>query len=260
MEVKYDKIFVHFDTNEVNIYTILDGKLNLFKKQQIFFNETLVNNELIDKIDTLLNDLSNIVGDLNSKTTRLYATGIFQEFSQEEQMQIIIHIYVSNGLYFNIIQSDLEQFYLLKSFESKGDKNLFHGLILQEFRRVVVCGSFQKHMKEINALIDVLKKQNIQVLSPWTQNVVLESLGTDFILLEGQSLVNERDAWRHKYDHMNKFSKADAIVVCNPGGTIGKGTMFEFGFMIARAKRIIFTEEPKGLSILFPYEVGLNIG
>jgi len=61
-----------------------------------------------------------------------------------------------------------------------------------------------------------------------------------------------------KYDHMNKFIKADAIIVCNPDGIIGKGTMFEFGFMIAHSKRIIFTNEPKGLTISFPYEVGLN--
>lgn len=93
-----------------------------------------------------------------------------------------------------------------------------------------------------------------------TPDKVLCLSNSDFILLEGQTLVNERDAWRHKYDHMNKFIKADAIVVCNPGGIIGQGTMFEFGFMTAHAKRIIFTEEPKGLSILFPCEIGLNFG
>ena len=89
-------------------------------------------------------------------------------------------------------------------------------------------------------------------------DIVPESLGTDFILLEGQELVNERDAWRHKYDHMNKFKKADAIIVCNPDGRIGKGTMFEFGFMVACSKRVIFTNEPSNISIPFPYEIGLN--
>lgn len=113
-------------------------------------------------------------------------------------------------------------------------------------------------MQEIGNIIEILNKRNIQVLSPWTMDIVPESLGTDFILLEGQELVNERDAWRHKYDHMNKFKKADAIIVCNPEGRIGKGTMFEFGFMVAYSKRIIFTNEPKDLSISFPYEIGLN--
>ena len=189
---------------------------------------------------------------------RLYATGVFQEFSKEEQMQLVIHIFVVSGLYFNIVSPDLEKFYLDRSFEISGKRNMFDGLINQEFRKVVICGSFQQHMQEIGAVIECLKKDNIQVLSPWTMNIVPETVGTDFILLEGQELINERDAWSHKYDHMNKFKKADAIIVCNPDGKIGKGTMFEFGFMVAYAKRIIFMNEPKELSILFPYEVGLN--
>ena len=113
-------------------------------------------------------------------------------------------------------------------------------------------------MKEISDLIDKFNNHNIEVLSPWTKNVVPETIGTDFILLEGQELINDRDAWRHKYDHMNKFKKADAIIVCNPNGIVGKGTMFEFGFMIAHYKRIIFTEQPTNISIVFPYEVGID--
>ena len=60
------------------------------------------------------------------------------------------------------------------------------------------------------------------------------------------------------YEHMEKFKPSDAIIICNPDGIIGKGTMFEFGFMVAFSKRIIFTERPKGLTIPFPYEIGLN--
>ena len=233
-------------------------KIKLLKKKQVFFNETLVNDELLKKIDKFLSELKSIVGTVDNERVKLYATGVFQEFSKEEQMQLIIHVFVSSGLYFNIVQPDLENFYLDRSFEISGKRNMFDGLINQEFRKVVICGSFQQHMQEIGAVIECLKKHNIQVLSPWTMNIVPETVGTDFILLEGQELINERDAWSHKYDHMNKFKKADAIIVCNPDGKIGKGTMFEFGFMVAYAKRIIFMNEPKELSILFPYEVGLN--
>ena len=107
--------------------------------------------------------------------------------------------------------------------------------------------------------MSALQRRNILVLSPWTTKIVPETLGTNFILLEGQEpLKNSRDAWKHKYIHMDKFRRADAIIVCNPDGLIGKGTMFEFGFMVALSKRIIFTEQPKDLSIPFPYEIGLN--
>lgn len=256
--MKDNKIFVHFDTNNVNIYELKNNSLILLKQQQLFFNETLVNEELYKKIDNFLKDLNNIVGEVDNERIRIYATGLFQEFSKEEQNQLVIHVYVTSGLYFNIVQPDLEQFYLEKSFELSGKRNMFEGLISQEFRKVVICGSFQQNIEEISQIMDSLNKRNIQVLSPWTKNVVPETIGTDFILLEGQELVNERDAWRHKFDHMNKFVKSDAIIVCNPDGRVGKGTMFEFGFMIAHSKRIIFTNNPKDLSILFPYEVGLN--
>lgn len=258
MMKKDNKIFVHFDTNEVSVYQVRENNVTLLQKKQIFFNETLVNDELFKKVDNFLKDLENIVEEIDNERIRLYATGIFQEFSEEEQNQLVIHIFVSSGLYFNIIKPDLEKFYLEKSLKLNGKENILEGMMQQEFRKVVICGSFQQNMEEISKIIDVLHKRNIQVLSPWTMNIVPETIGTNFILLEGQELINERDAWRHKYDHMNKFKKADAIIVCNPNGIVGKGTMFEFGFMIAHSKRIIFTNKPKELSILFPYEIGLN--
>lgn len=186
--------------------------------------------------------------------TRLFATGVFESFSPEEKQQLIIHIYTNFGLYINVLEKDLEEFYLKNS----ANNNIIEGLVKQEFRTVVVCGSFQQYMKEISEVMEVMEKHNIEVLSPWTCKIVEETLGTDFILLEGQELENDRDAWCHKLDHMNKFKKADAIIVCDPKEIVGKGTMFEFGFMIAHSKRIIFTEKPKNLSILFPYEIGLN--
>jgi nucleoside 2-deoxyribosyltransferase len=141
-----------------------------------------------------------------------------------------------------------------------GSKKVIDGLIHQEFRKVVVCGSFQQHLKYIEDVIAVLHKHNITVLSPWTTKIVPETSGTDFILLEGQEpLKNKRDTWTHRYRHMDKFRQSDVIIVCNPNGYVGKGAMFELGFIVASSKRIIFTEKPSDdLSVPFPYEVGLN--
>lgn len=35
--------------------------------------------------------------------------------------------------------------------------------------------------------MDKLKQHNVEILSPWTKDVVQETIGTDFILLEGQT-------------------------------------------------------------------------
>lgn len=251
------KRIVHFDTNKTTIYEVQKKQIIKINEDILYFNETLLSDELYDKLDKYLYKL-NKQENFNTENIRLYATGIFQDFSLDEQIQLTIHIFVKHGIYFNIINKELEQFYLNQKVNNKKVDNIIKGIWKQEFRRVVICGSFQKNMKEICELMDRLNQHNIEILSPWTKDVVKETLKTDFILLEGQTLENKRDSWRHKYDHMNKFKKADAIIVCNPNGIIGKGTMFEFGFITAYNKRVIFTNDPKELSIMFPYEVGLN--
>lgn len=259
MLVTQDKILVHFHTNEISAYILKNEELELIKKESVTLDKTSTCDQLLEKVDQYLNTLDASVGIVDNTRVRLYATGIFQRFAQESQDYMVIHIYVNHGLYFNIVPPELEKFYLEKSRSVYGSSNIIHGLINQEFRRVVICGSFQQHLKEIGDIMSILKRHDIAVLSPWTTKIVPETIGTDFILLEGQEpLKNKRDAWKHKYIHMKKFCQSDAIIVCNPDGHIGQGTMFEFGFMIAHSKRVIFTDPPTDLFIPFPYEVGLN--
>jgi len=254
-----EKVLVHFNTNEINVYSFNGKTLKVLRKERITFEESSVTEIMLEKIDKFFDDLKEYAGEVNNEHIRLYATGIFQKFSQSDQTQLIIHIYVQCGLYFNIVQPELERFYLETSMSLSASKKVMNGLIHQEFRKVVVCGSFQQHLKYIEDVITVLHKRNITVLSPWTTKIIPETSGTDFILLEGQEpLKNKRDTWTHRYRHMDKFRQSDAIIVCNPHGYIGKGAMFELGFIVASSKRIIFTEKPSDLSVPFPYEVGLN--
>lgn len=198
-----NKRFVHFETNKITIYEVQNKQIIKIKEDVLYFNETLVNNELYNKIDKYLYNL-NKENTFNTKNLRLCATGIFQEFSLNEQIQLTIHIFVKHGIYFNIINKELEQFYLNQEIDNKKVSNIIEGIWKQEFRKVVICGSFQKNMVEICKLMDKLKQHNVEILSPWTKDVVQETTGTDFILLEDQ------------------------------------------------------TNEPKDISIMFSYEIGLN--
>lgn len=253
-----DKIFVYFGREDISIYILKDNKLHLKTKMAVDFSESCVQEALLEKVNTGLEYVKNVVGEVNNERIRLYATGVFQSFTPEEQTKLVIHVFVNYGLYFNIVERDLELFYLEKSRGVCGSANMMEGLVSQEFRKVVICGSFQQYLDDIGEVLSLMQKRNIEVLSPWTTKVVPETLGTDFILLEGQELKNKRDAWRHKYEHMDKFRRSDAIIICNPDGLVGQGTMFEFGFMVACSKRIIFIQKPTNVSIPFPYEVGLN--
>lgn len=259
MLIENKKILVHFNKKDTTVFLLRNNTLNMLKKEYITFEEKSVTNVLLEKIDRFLEKLEEYTDTVSNENVRVCATGLFQHFNQEDQTRLVIHVFVNHGLYFNIVQPDLEQFYLEQGRSLNKTDNVMESLIQQEFRKVVVCGSFQQHLQEIEDVITVLHKHNITVLSPWTTKIVPETIGTDFILLEGQEeLRNERDTWKHKYEHMDKFRQSDAIIICNPGGLIGQGTMFEFGFMAAISKRVIFTEQPKDLSILFPYEIGLN--
>lgn len=255
----HDKLLIHINTNEVSVYSLKNGVEKLLYRDLIVFENDCITEMLLFEIDRILDDLNERTNEFNNKRIRLYATGVFQVFTQEDKTKLINHIFVNYGLYINIIPQDLELFYLEKSLSTCGVKNLIRGLVLQEFRKVVICGSFQQHLSDIGDIMTSLQRRNTIILSPWTTKIIPESLGTDFILLEGQEpLKNKRESWRHKYEHMEKFKHSDAIIICDPDGIVGKGTMFEFGYMIAFSKRVIFTEEPINLSISFPYEVGLN--
>mgnify|MGYP004494300265 CR=1 FL=1 len=258
MLVRVDKVLIHFSTDNISMYSLRNGALKLLGQDHVAFMGGSVGSLLIKNLDVFLDKAERCVGEVNNECVRLYATGVFQQLDQVEQIRLVIQVYVNCGLYFNIVQPELERFYLEKSVDVLGTMNMLEGMLCQEFRKVVVCGSFQQHLKEIGDVMTMLQRRGITVLSPWTTKVVPETLGTDFILLEGQELINKRDAWRHKYEHMDKFRRSDAIIICNPGGIVGQGTMFEFGFMVAASKRIIFLEKPTNLSIPFPYEIGLN--
>ena len=257
--MKDNKLLVHFHSSGVTSYLLEDSVLKLVSNDFFVFDETSLSENFLLKIDYLFKLITERFSSFPSKSIRIYATQPFQFLTNDEQVQLSIHVFVACGLSFRIIPPELEQFYIDKSTSVFGAPDMMKGLILQEFRRVVICGSFQKHLSEIDVILSACTNRGIEVLSPWTTKVVPSSLGSDFLLLEGQELVNKRDAWRHKYIHMNKFRSADAIIVCNPGGAVGKGTLFEFGFMVAVNSRIIFMEEPEGLSTIpFPFEVGLN--
>lgn len=260
MFVSDEKVLIHFDTSEISAYILKNDVLKVLNKESISFNGEAVTEILLEQIDKYLNSLEKYVGKVNNERVRLYATGLFQNFKQSDQTKLIIHCFIEHGLYFNIIKPELEQFYLEKSISKYGSKNIMKGLICQEFKNVVICGSFEYSLKYIDKVITILKKRNINVLSPQSTNVKPKTIGSDFILFDYQDdLKNERDTWKYKYEHMDKCRESDAIIICNPNGIIGsEGTIFEFGFMVAYSKRIIFTEKPKDLSVIFPYEIGLN--
>ncbi|MEV5704858.1 hypothetical protein [Actinoallomurus sp. NPDC052274] len=253
------RVLVHFDLERVSVYRSRSGELELLRRERLAFEDSRAHEVLADRVGEFCAGLAEFNEVVDNKTTRLHATGVFQQLPQSEAAALVNSLYVDTGLYFNIVEADLEQFYLKTGMSACGSNDMVEGLIRREFRSAVVCGSFQQSLGYIEDTIARLRESGTAVLSPRSTRIKPETAGTDFILFDYQDLLkNERDTWRHKYVHMDAFRQADAVVVCNPGGLVGKGTIFELGFMSALSKRVIFTEEPLGVSVLFPCEVGLE--
>jgi hypothetical protein len=253
------RVLVHFDSECVSVYCSQSGKLKLLKRERLAFEEGLADEVLAERVGEFCAGLKEFNEVVDNKRTRLYGTGVFQQVPQPEAVTLVNSVYVETGLYFNIVGPELEQFYLETGMSACGSNDMMEGLIRREFLNAVVCGSFQQTLGYIEETIARLRDRGTVVLSPRSTMIKPETAGTDFILFDYQDVLkNDRDTWRHKYVHMDAFRKADAVVVCNPGGLVGNGTIFELGFMSALSKRVIFTEEPLGVSVLFPCEVGLD--
>ncbi|MFE7132467.1 hypothetical protein ACFVIM_16575 [Streptomyces sp. NPDC057638] len=254
------RVLVHFDTEHASVYRSQSGDLKLLTRERLTFEDPRSREVLAERVREFCAGLKEFNEAVDNKTTRLYATGVFQQLPQPDAAALINSVYVDSGLYFNIVGPELEHFYLETGMSACRSNRMMEGLIRREFRSAVVCGSFQQSLGYIEDTIARLRESGTVVLSPQSTRIKPETAGTDFILFDYQDLLkNERDTWRHKYVHMDAFRKSDAVVVCNPGGLVGKGTIFELGFMSAHSKRVIFTEEPLDASVLFPCEVGLKV-
>ncbi|MFK0142677.1 nucleoside 2-deoxyribosyltransferase [Streptomyces murinus] len=253
------RVLVHFGSERVSVYRHQNGELSLLTRERLPFGAGLASEALADSVSEFCARLKEFTEVVDNKNTRVHATGVFQQLPQPEANALVNSVYVDTGLYFNVVGPELEQFYLDTGMSACGSNDMVEGLIRREFRTAVVCGSFQQCLGDIEGAITQLRETGTEVLSPRSTRIKPETEGTDFILFEYQDLLkNERDTWRHKYVHMDAFRQADAVIVCNPGGRVGSGTVFELGFMSALGKRVIFMEEPRGVSVLFPCEVGLG--
>ncbi|MFE9121382.1 nucleoside 2-deoxyribosyltransferase [Streptomyces sp. NPDC007172] len=255
----HGRILVHFAAERVRVHCLQGGRTQLLTSRQLPFGASLTGEALAGGVSEFCAGLKEFTEVVDNKSTRVYATGVFQQLPQPEAAALVNRFFVDTGLYFNIVGPKLERFYLDAAMSACGSQDMVEGLIRREFRTAVVCGSFQQSLVDIEWTIAQLRRAGAEVLSPRSTRIKPETEGTDFILFEYQDgLKNARDTWRHKYVHMDAFRQADAVVVCNPGGRVGSGTVFELGFMAALGKRVIFTEEPQGVSVSFPCEVGLG--
>jgi exopolyphosphatase/pppGpp-phosphohydrolase len=135
------------------------------------------------------------------------------------------------------------------------DSNMAHGILHQEFRSVVLSGSFRKHLDYILSVKKQLHAKKIQVLSPRFDEP--KNAGQEFVIFEGEEGLSPLELERH---HLDMIELCDALVVCASNGYVGASTLIEIGYAQALGKRIIFTEKPTEFMLqTLPAEIGLSV-
>ena len=121
--------------------------------------------------------------------------------------------------------------------------------------KCVVSGSFRKHYPRITAVVVVLVRQGIQVLSPKASRIV--NPGEDFAILETDLLDIKEPVIRHiEGKVLEHIRDCDLLYVCNPDGYLGPSTTMEIGFALALGKRIfVLTEPEESIVMEFVHEV-----
>lgn len=112
--------------------------------------------------------------------------------------------------------------------------------------KVSIIGSFRKYYEEIKQLIILLKKNNLDVLSPKVSEIA--SSIDDFVLFASDDPKYTPD--EIQADTLNRILKSDIVYVYNPEGYVGRTTCYEIGVIRTTTIPLIFLDKPKDLPIM----------
>lgn len=121
------------------------------------------------------------------------------------------------------------------------DCNIMDGIIQQEFRRIVICGSFSKQLNMISEVVDRLRKKGIAILSPRSTEIM--DVVDGYVIFKGDKR-EKHCKYPIEQLHLNaiKSDDCDAIIVCNYDNYIGRYTSGEIFVASDHNKKIIFLE------------------
>lgn len=140
------------------------------------------------------------------------------------------------------------------------DCNIVHGIVQQEYRNVVICGSFRQKLPQIASLIKEMRENGINVISP--KSITVTDKDGDYVLFEGDKKEKHCKLMIEKYKHLKaiKQEDCDAVLICNFDDYIGKYTAGEIFIASEYNKKMVFLEEGENEQDFdLPHSTGLYI-
>ena len=129
-------------------------------------------------------------------------------------------------------------------------KTRISGALAKASLSVSICGSYNKHLKEIREAMSECKRFGIEVLIPkYAQRKYSRNR---FVYLRG-----ERGSPRQLQEkNFEAITRSSFVLVVNPDGYVGPSTAMEIGFSIAKGIPVFCTETPNDYVFRFYTEYG----
>ena len=110
--------------------------------------------------------------------------------------------------------------------------------------KIVISGSFRKHLPGIQDKIKEFKSLGFEVLSPVISTAV--NPGEEFVFLESDKDNNPKEL---EEKHLQAIQEASTLYIFNPDGYLGNSTQMELGFALGVQKPIYSYEEIADVSL-----------
>lgn len=112
--------------------------------------------------------------------------------------------------------------------------------------KISIIGSFRKYYENIKELIVLLKKNDIEVMSP--KFSVITHSKDDFVIFASDNM--DFSPAEIQTETLNRILKSDIVYVYNPNGYVGRTTCYEIGIIRTTSIPLLFLENPKDLPIM----------
>lgn len=118
---------------------------------------------------------------------------------------------------------------------------------------VSICGSYNKHLKEMQDAMAECRRIGIKVLIPKYARRKYSTNG--FVYLRGEKGTPKQ----LQEKNFEAITRSSFVLIVDPGGYIGPSTSMEIGFSIAKGVPIFCTEKPKDYVFRFYADYGKSL-
>lgn len=124
--------------------------------------------------------------------------------------------------------------------------------------KVVISGSFRKHLQGIIKLKEELEDRGIEVIKPNRVKKINNLENPNFVKFEGEELMNPIQL---EFEYIQAIKKCDAHIIYNKDSYIGRKSALEFGASICSGKqaRVYLFERPN-LEKMLAHKLGADEG